>query len=269
MFPAYLRDEGLSGFGGKRRKQPNLSAGAQTYLEETGATVQDLFYHVLEVLHDPRYHEVNTDALRLDWPRIPVPGWPRGGSQQGGEALLASADKGRHLARLLDTDSSIPGVTVGGLDPLIQSIAVPCTTDGHHMTDTDFAVTVGWGHLGAGHAVMPGSGRAIERPFTADERTAFVNSRAVLGRTTFDIYLNSRAYWRNVPARVWSYKLGGYQVLKKWLSYRERVVLRRPLHPAEVEHFTESARRIAAILRFGYHQPSSETPTRRNSTEER
>ena len=65
---------------------------------------------------------------------------------------------------------------------------------------------------------------------------------------TFDIYLNDRAYWRNVPVAVWNYKLGGYQVLKKWLSYRERPVLGRPLLPEEVQHFTDTARRIAAIL---------------------
>ena len=90
---------------------------------------------------------------------------------------------------------------------------------------------------------MPGAGRAIERAYTADER-----SSSPLGATTFDIHLNDHAYWRNVPAAVWNYKLGGYQVLKKWLSYRERPVLGRPLLPAEVQHFAATARRIAAIL---------------------
>ena len=61
---------------------------------------------------------------------------------------------------------------------------------------------------------------------------------ATLGDPTFDVYLNDRAYWRNVPASVWGYKLGGYQVLKKWLSYRERKVLGRGLRPEEVQHFT-------------------------------
>ena len=51
-----------------------------------------------------------------------------------------------------------------------------------------------------------------------------------------------------VPAAVWNYKLGGYQVLKKWLSYREHKVLGRNMHPEEVRHFTDTARRIAAIL---------------------
>ena len=64
------------------------------------------------------------------------------------------------------------------------------------------------------------------------------------------MYLNQRAYWRNVPAAVWDYQLGGYQVLKKWLSYREMKVLGRSLQSEEVEHFTEAARRVAAIIQL-------------------
>jgi hypothetical protein len=74
------------------------------------------------------------------------------------------------------------------------------------------------------------------------------NTSAILGETTYDIYLNDRAYWQNVPANVWRYKLGGYQVLKKWLSYREQTVLARPLKLEEVQHFYDTARRIGAIL---------------------
>ena len=70
----------------------------------------------------------------------------------------------------------------------------------------------------------------------------------VLGNATVDVYLNDNARWSNIPATVWNYKLGGYQVLKKWLSYREHKVLGRPLLPEEVQHFTNTARRIAAIL---------------------
>ena len=80
------------------------------------------------------------------------------------------------------------------------------------------------------------------------ERAALGDAALMLGRTTFDIYLNRSAFWRNVPATVWTYKLGGYQVLKKWLSYRERSVLYRALTPHEVQHFTNIARRIATIL---------------------
>ena len=48
---------------------------------------------------------------------------------------------------------------------------------------------------------------------------------------------------------MWGYKLGGYQALKKWLSYRERKVLGRSLLPDEVQHFTQTARRVGALLR--------------------
>ena len=250
MFPAYLADDGLGGLGGVSRRQPNLSKAAQEYLKATGVAVEDLFHHALAIQHNPHYRKANADALRLGWPRIPLPGWPDGKPKGAGDALLTSASLGRDLARLLDLDSGVPGITTGTIRPLIQSIAVPCTTDGHNMTGDDFSVTAGWGYYGVGQAVMPGAGRVVERAFTPDERAAMGTVPPVLGDSAFDIHLNSRAYWRNVPAAVWNYKLGGYQVLKKWLSYREREILGRPLQPAEVQHFSDSARRIAAILRL-------------------
>jgi len=70
---------------------------------------------------------------------------------------------------------------------------------------------------------------------------------ACLGKTTFDVFLNGVAYWRNVPARVWGYTIGGYQVMKKWLSYRERDLLGRPLSLDEAHYVTEMARRLAAL----------------------
>ena len=109
------------------------------------------------------------------------------------------------------------------------------------MAGDDFALTAGWGHFGQGDAVMPGQGRVAERACTPDERAALDDAFTILGKTTFDIYLNRRAWWRNVPAAVWRYKLGGYQILKKWLSYREHNILARPLRPEEVQHFTDTA----------------------------
>jgi hypothetical protein len=73
----------------------------------------------------------------------------------------------------------------------------------------------------------------------------------LLGETTCDVWLNETAYWANVPKNVWRYKLGGYQVIKKWLSYREKDVLGRALRFDEVLYVTEMARRIAAILLMG------------------
>ena len=248
FFPAYLRDEGLGVEGDGTHRRPNLSGVAQEYLDHIGANVEDLFHHVLAVLHDPSYRHENAGALRMEWPRIPVPGWPDGDETGAAEELAELAARGRQLAALLDSDTLVTGVTTGTLRPEISGIAVPTTIDDSNMGGDDFAVTSGWGHFGAGQAVMPGQGIVVERPFGKVERAALGDHVAVLGDATYDVYLNERVYWRNVPAAVWNYRLGGYQVLKKWLSYRESKVLGRALLPDEVQHFTDTARRIAGIL---------------------
>ena len=245
MFPVWLRDDGLDDDGTGRR--PNLSVAARRYLDRLGASVEDLFHHVLATLHDPAYRKANAGALRMEWPRIPLPGWPDG-EAAAAPPLAASAARGRALAQLLDPDTPVRGVTEGTLRSEIAALSVPTTLDGHHMTGDDFALTAGWGHYGSGDAVMPGQGRLVERPYTPEERAAMGHGLSVLGETTFDIYLNARAFWRNIPAPVWTYKLGGYQVLKKWLSYREREILGRMLTPEDVQHFTDTARRIEAIV---------------------
>ena len=248
FFPAYLRDHGLAVKENGIQRSPNLSGVAQRYLERIGADVEDLFHHVLAVLHDPAYREANAGALRMEWPRIPVPGWPDGDAAGAADELAESAARGRVLAALLDSDTPVAGVTSGALRPEIMVIAVPSSTDESNMAGDDFELTAGWGHFGSAQAVMPGQGRVVERPHTPEEREALGGTVSALGETTFDVYLNERAYWRNVPVNVWRYKLGGYQVLKKWLSYRERKVLGRSLLPDEVQHFAETSRRIASIL---------------------
>ena len=246
--PALLGDDGLEVAEDQTQHRPNLSGTAQSYLERLGADALDLVHHVITVLHEPTYNRLNADALRAEGPRIPLLGWPDGEAEDAAAALAASAARGRALAQLLDSDTPVRGVTEGTLRPKIAALAVPTTLDGHHMTGDDFALTAGWGHYGSGDAVMPGQGRLIERPYTPEERAAMGNGLPVLGETTFDIYLNARAFWRNIPAHVWTYKLGGYQVLKKWLSYREREILGRMLTPEDVQHFTDTARRIGAIV---------------------
>ena len=251
MFPAWLRHDGLGLETNGDHRRLNLSPTARGYLDQLGASVEDLFYHVLAVLHDPVYRETNAGGLRMGWPRMPIPGWPDGNEDGAVDELAASAALGRELAALLDSDTPVPSVTEGVLRPDIASVAVPSTTDDRNMTGEDFALTAGWGHFGQGGAIMPGQGRVVERPYSRDEYAALGGTNPTIGETTFDVYLNDRTYWCNVPAEVWNYKLGGYQVLKKWLSYREQRVLGRPLKPEEVQHFAGTARRIIGILRVG------------------
>ena len=247
MFPACLRSEGFA-MGDGTETSANLSASATRCLSRLGLGVKDLFHHVLATLHDPRYRESNAGALRMEWPRIPLPGWPDGKVDGAAETLARSATRGRKLAALLTPEAPVPGVTQAPLRREIAAIAVPSTVRGQNMEADDFAVTAGWGHFGAGDAVMPGQGRLVNRTYSHAESAALSDALPTLGDSTFDVYLNDEAFWRNVPACVWEYRLGGYQVLKKWLSYRAKKVLGRDLRLKEVLHFTQTARRIAALL---------------------
>lgn len=243
-FPAYLCDDGV---GSGRRA--NLSPAAYAYLENSGLAVEDLFNYVLAILHDPTYRKTNAGALGMEWPRIPLPNWPRGAAQNSAKkAFIETATCGSKLAQLFSLEASIVGVTTNPLQDEYAAIAIPSMKNGSSMTGDDLALIAGWGRIGANNEIMPQKGIAKRRAYTSKECDALGRYVTWLGKDTFDISLNDRAFWRNIPAAVWEYKLGGYQVLKKWLSYRERGVLGRNLKPEEVSHFSDTARRIAAII---------------------
>ena len=59
--------------------------------------------------------------------------------------------------------------------------------------------------------------------------------------------MNDLCAWTGIPEKVWDLYIGGYQVIKKWLSYREHSFLKRPLTLAEVEEVQAMARRLTAL----------------------
>lgn len=243
----------------------NLSDKAIEYLKTIGtiADAEHLFYHVLAILHSPNYATENDGALRQDWARVPLP--------DNCETLIASATLGRKIAELLDPETPVFGVTSGRIRNELKSIAIASRVGGGNFNPLiDFSLTASWGYAGQNGVTMPGKGKVIERDYSDDEKASFsmglldklitsspnpsdlgnalAQTTQQLGANTRDIYLNNTAYWQNVPDRVWHYTIGGYQVIKKWLSYREQELLGRSLKPEEVMEITNMARRIAAIL---------------------
>lgn len=237
FFPLFLKNS-LS-----EETHPNLSPKANAYLQNLGATAESLFFHTLAILHAPAYRQENAGALRQDWPRIPLPA--------SREQLETSAALGRQLAALLDAETSVPGVTSGAIRPELRALAVLAHIEPGKPLDPatgDLDLNAGWGHAGKGGVTMPGRGKLTERDYTPAEYATLGETAASLGERTDDVFLNDRACWRNIPTRVWNYTLGGYQVIKKWLSYREKALLGRSLKPEEARTVTQIARRIAAIV---------------------
>ena len=235
MFPLLLREtQSATLFGGAGGSRPNVSTGGLAFVSSHSARIDTLFFSCVALMHAPAYRSENAGALRQDWPRIPLPATK--------DLLLASADLGQQIAALLDTETPVAGVTSGKIRDELKNIGVIARAGGSTLDPDkgDLALTAGWGHAGKGGVTMPGRGKL--------ETRAAPDLPAALGAKTHDVYLNAIAYWKNVPEEVWDYTIGGYQVVKKWLSYRERTLLGRDLTMDETEYVTEMARRIAAIV---------------------
>ena len=192
----------------------------------------------LKVLRKLFYELAEPGQLRQDWPRIPMPATR--------DRLEASATLGRRVAALLDTEAPVPGVTAGQVGKELILIGVPSVVSG----EFDAKLAAGWGHAGKGGITMPGRGRISPREY-AETEAACATRLAQLGGRTCDVWLNDTTYWQNIPERVWEFHIGGYQVIKKWLSYRESVLLKRGLTSDEAREVTNMARRIAALLLLG------------------
>jgi hypothetical protein len=244
------------------RPVANLSARVREYLaalrfrnsDADAKTAGVIWMHALAIGYSPAYLAENADGIRRDWPRIPLPA--------AREALEASAALGEHIAALLDTEAEVPGVTCAKIAPVFKTIGLITKTGGGQLDSagSDLAVTARWGiYQPKAGAVMPGEGQRQERRHDDDEAKA-IDAEAIargmaardvirlLGEKTCDVYLNHAAYWRNIPLNVWEYYIGGYQVIKKWLSYREEGILGRAISPEEAREVMNMARRIAAII---------------------
>ena len=217
-----IRTIGLTGtqsnqgvmFGAGDGPDSNLTSPARNYLSSIGVTNPDvdetsaslLWMHALAIGYSPAYLAENADGIRQDWPRIPLP--------STNDVLLRSAELGRKIAALLDTEAPVVGVTSGAVNQALKSIGKISKVSGALVPEQDLKITSGWGHAGKAGVTMPGKGKLVTRKYTSKEREAIdAEARnlgltteaafANLGETTADVYLNDVAYWENIPARVW------------------------------------------------------------------
>ena len=236
----------------------NLSEMARAYLHELGLSQLDkpdiaalIWLHSLATGFAPSYLEENADGIRQDWPRIPLP--------TSKNALQSSAALGGQIAALIDLDASVKGVTAGNLRSEIKAIATLTRSGGGSLHENELALSAGWGHTGKGGITMPGQGKLVGRNYSSPERAAVLEGAKAVGLTEKQAFtISARKPATSIltvsptgPTYLkesGSTSIGGNQVIKKWLSYREEPLLGRPLTKDEVRYVQEMARRIAAIL---------------------
>ncbi len=233
----------------------NLSAPARAWLSSLGLPDPDNdataaaapWHHALAITYAPWYLAENADGIAIDWPRVPLP--------KAQMLLDRSVKLGMHVAALLDTEAKdgVPGVTSGSIGEHLRVLG--------GISGTDLSVNAGWGRRDRAGHVNPYHGRTETRDWTEAEKESLnrgfalleiTENRglALLGRAV-DVYLNDTNYWRGVPESAWSFVIGGYQPIKKWLSYREEAVLGRPINKDEAREITGMVRRLTALALLG------------------
>jgi hypothetical protein len=276
-FPIFLRREievGLEpGEDGKMHvttrteTTANMSSRAREYLQSLDIASPDedaeiaalIWHHALAVGYAPSYRAEHADGISGDWPRVPLP--------TEAAMLRASSQLGAQVAALLDVARPLVGVSSGALRPGLAVIGALTRTDGAQLQPDkgDLKVACSWGHFGSRGEVMAGQGKVIERVPSTQERTA-LDELGLSGESVVcDIYLNERVLWCAVPQSAWETVIGGYQVMKKWLSYRDFKVLNRDLTVAEAREVEAMARRLSVLaalessLDENYHACSADT----------
>lgn len=199
--------------------------------------VGKLFRVGFSVLHAPAYQAEHKSALSADWAHLSIP--------KNRDLFEQLVVRGEQVIRLLDANRDARDVIEAVLGRERAALLGPLQRkEGGNLRPGDLKVTVTyWGG---------GKGRWKPRPFSIDENPIEAWGADVWGERTGDLYINDDAFFANVPEAIWTYQLGGYPVLKKWLGYRQAD--RRndnPLSDDERKWFRQVIQRIAALLALG------------------
>ena len=260
--------------GGRHGSGPrsNLSKKMTNYLTHLGyadavtnrEVARMVWLHALAITYSTAYLADNAAGVQDGYPRVPFPNFAQIAdiSNEAARLLLSTSMKiGEQVALLLQPDEYIDGVDSGGKKRTELLGLAELTYVGKEKSrqfTNDSLLLRGWGHINSRNAVVLEYGTARQRRYKDHER-ADIEDGALrlglhvgaaygsLGQETFDVYLNEDWCWRNVPAAVWNYTIGGYPVLRKWLSYRDTSVTNQLLSQEELEYFTKMVRRLAAL----------------------
>ncbi|QER84591.1 type ISP restriction/modification enzyme [Streptomyces tendae] len=237
-------------------KQPraNLSGRTRDWLTRIGCREIDHpevaatpWLHALAVGFSPAYLEENRDGGRFNFQRVPLP--------LDKSRFDQSVELGRKISSLLDVELAVEPLFESKVWDFLRLVGNVSGTEGA-LEPSDLRLK-SWASIQP-KAVMPVAGRTETRPWSPHEIQSYGAAAAALGLSpdrmesqlgsAVDVYLNGRAFWASVPEKVWDYRVGGYSVLRKWLSYRDDRLLKRALDTAEVRQFSAIVKKVTALL---------------------
>lgn len=177
-------------------RQVNLSAGflAEIKSKISRADPEQIFFYLYAILYSPSYRTRYSEFLKRDFPRVPI---------TSDTALFAKLAKlGERLVAL----HLMKGET--------DEISRFPVAGSNEVTKVEFTTA-------AQAELIEGVG--------PKQRKSAAPPQTNLGR----VYINKDQYFDDVPAEVWEYHIGGYQVCQKWLKDRKG----RQLSYDDIKHY--------------------------------
>jgi predicted helicase len=177
---------------------------------------EDVFHYIYAVLHSPTYRSRYAEVLKIDFPRIPLPGGPEIfdalvplGAELVALHLMESPRLNQHMTTFQNPLSRPGGEGAGGEGPRVEKVSFTLTPN-----------------------PSPSEGRG-------GPGTVWIDKAQTIS-------------FKGVPEEVWNFHIGGYQVCEKWLKDRgpKKGNPGRILSPQDIDHYHRIVVALSETIRI-------------------
>ncbi len=183
-----------------QERKPNFSSEFMTAINAKLGyipTPENIFYYIYAVFHSPKYRERYSQFLKIDFPRLPL--------TSNNELFNQLVTKGETLVNL----------------HLMRNIPPTPMTKSETSTTANLPLFNGE-ERGAIHYQGDGKNQITQIKYNPNKR---------------QIAINQDCYFSGISPTVWEFKIGGYQVLDKWL--KDRKSANGYLSDVEITHYQQ------------------------------